>query len=306
MMKKMSVPAVITILAAGTLVSCSDGSDTSSPAAPTSGVDMAETTTNAEGSEGIEPSTYQHYVALGDSFAAMGSRDADTTGPAECFRSADNYPAGVAEHERVEEFVDVSCASAVTGDIFQTRAGESESIAPQMESLTPETDLVTVSIGGNDIGFPGLAACFQEAMASGTESDCASQFDREENMQSLNELLFHVYQTISERSPKADVYVTGYLPLISAEGACEDAAFISDSDRGWAVGLTNELNGRIEGMSTEMGFTFVLPENASEHTVCAAPEERWTDLTGQETNAYPMHPTSLGQQAMADAIKAEL
>jgi hypothetical protein len=299
MKKILSVPAAITIMAAGTLVSCStDSADNdSSPASSTSQVAATEAET---------PRTYQEYVALGDSYSAMGSRAAETTGPAECFRSADNYPSLVAQDERIENFVDATCASAVTADILTTRAGTDGPISAQLESLTEDTDLVTISIAGNDIGFPAIAGCFQEAMAAGVESDCASQFNRDEMTSSVNEMLFSVYDSVQRRSPEAQIVGTGYMPLITDEGQCEDAAFISDSDRGWAVGLTNEINGRIEGISSEMQIPFILPDGAHEHTVCAAPEERWTDLTGAETGGYPMHPTALGQEVMADAIKASL
>ena len=299
MKKILSVPAAITIMAAGALVSCStDSADNdSSPASSTS----QEATTEAE-----TPRTYQEYVALGDSYSAMGSRAAETTGPAECFRSADNYPTLVAQDERIENFVDATCASAVTVNILTTRAGTDGPISAQLESLTEDTDLVTISIGGNDIGFPAIAGCFQEAMAAGVESDCAPQFNRDEMTSSVNEMLFSVYSSVQQRSPEARIVVTGYMPLITDEGQCEDAAFISDNDRGWAVGLTNEINGRIEGISSEMQIPFILPDGAYGHTVCAAPEERWTDLTGAETGGYPMHPTAPGQEAMADAIKASL
>lgn len=304
MKKILSVPAAITILAAGALVSCSTESteDAQSPStASSSSAAPQETATESDA-----PSTYQEYVALGDSYSAMGSRAAETTGPAECFRSADNYPSLVAQHEGIENFVDATCSSAVTADILTARAGTNGPISAQLESLTEDTDLVTISIGGNDIGFPAIAGCFQEALAAGVESDCASKFNRDEMTSSVNEMLFSVYSSVQQRSPEAKIVVTGYMPLVAEEGACEDAAFISDNDRGWAVGLTNEINGRIKGISSEMRIPFVLPQDAYEHTVCAPPEERWTDLTGAETGGYPMHPTALGQEAMADAIKAEL
>ena len=305
MKKILSVPAAITILAAGALVSCSTNSadNDSSPASSVSQESPSEDISENSEAAAAGPRTYQEYVALGDSYSAMGSRAAETTGPTECFRSADNYPSLVAQHESIENFVDATCASAVTVDIITTRAGEEGPISAQLESLTEDTDLVTISIGGNDIGFPAIAGCFQEAMAAGTESDCASQFNRDEMTSSVNEMLFSVYSTVQREAPEAQVVVTGYMPLITDEGQCEDAAFISDNDRGWAVGLTNEINGRIEGISSEMQIPFILPDNAYEHTVCAAPEDRWTDLTGAETGGYPMHPTALGQEVMADAIK---
>lgn len=308
MKKILSAPAAITILAVGALSSCTTepAENVRSPIASESSEASRSSGSAASTEAPAAAGTYEEYVALGDSYSAMGSRDAAITGPAECFRSADNYPSLVAQHEGVENFVDATCSSAVTADILTTRAGTEEPIPAQLESLSENTDLVTISIGGNDIGFPAIAGCFQEAMAAGVESDCASQFNPQALAGSVNEMLFSVYSNVQQRAPEAHVVVTGYMPLITDEGECADAAFISDNDRGWAIGLTNEINGRIEGISSEMQIPFILPYNSEQHTVCAAPGERWTDLTGAETGGYPMHPTALGQEAMADAIKASL
>ena len=46
----------------------------------------------------------------------------------------------------------------------------------------------------------------------------------------------------------------------------------------------------------------VLPADAAAHSACAEPGERWADIIGTETDAYPMHPTPVGQRAMADAV----
>lgn len=158
MKKLLGIPALITIAAASTLTSCTSADDTSEISAPETTQEQAD-----------EPTIYRQYVALGDSYAAMGSRDAQVTGPAECFRSGDNYPAVLAGDDRIKEFVDATCASAVTHDITSVRTGDEGFISAQVDSLTEDTDLVTISIGGNDIGFPDIARCFQEATAAGTE-----------------------------------------------------------------------------------------------------------------------------------------
>ncbi|WP_018296957.1 SGNH/GDSL hydrolase family protein [Corynebacterium lubricantis] len=288
-MKKIWTLPAVTLLAAGALTACGTDTAQEPEAAPTP----------------IEV-TYNHYVAIGDSYAALGSRDAATSGPETCLRSADNYPALIGQHERVEVTDDLSCSGAVTDDVVAP-SGEGENmIAPQVDALSPETDLVTVSIGGNDINFPVFAQCFQDAILSGEQSDCSDEYDNAELLAGVDEKLANVYSTITERAPSAYVYVTGYLPLLSAEGECTDAAFVSEADRAWAVDLTNQLNEHIAQVAGEHGLAFVMPENAEDHTVCAAPEERWTDLTGIDTDGYPMHPTPLGQEAMADAVMEKL
>ncbi|MHA2788814.1 SGNH/GDSL hydrolase family protein [Corynebacterium sp. S7] len=287
-MKKIWTLTAVTLLAAGALTACG-----SQPAQETAAPTPIEV-------------TYHHYVALGDSYAAMGSFSGDTTGPEACVRSVDNYPTLISQHDRVEVTDDVTCSGATTEDILAPSGEGADMIAPQADALTPETDLVTVTIGGNDINFPVFADCFQDALLSGTHSDCSEEYDNAELLANIDENLSNVYTTIAERSPNAYVYVTGYLPLLNAEGECPDAYFVSPQDRAWAVDLTNQLNEHVAKVAADHGWAYVMPANAQDHTVCAAPEDRWTDVTGIETDTYPMHPTPLGQQAMADAIMEKI
>lgn len=54
--------------------------------------------------------------------------------------------------------MDATCASAVTHGITSGRDGYELIIPTRVDSLTEDTDLVTISIGGNDIGFRTLPA----------------------------------------------------------------------------------------------------------------------------------------------------
>lgn len=240
------------------------------------------------------PVTYAHYVALGDSYAAMGSRSAATTGPAECFRSADNYPALVLADDRVLTGQDASCASAVTADI-----------PGQAAALTPDTDLVTLSIGGNDIRFGEIAGCFHRALSQPV--DCPSLLDApvSDLLTALPAELDGVYGMIGDLSPDARLITTGYLPLLTT-GECPDLAGVPEEHRAWAVDVTSEINEVVRDAAQRHGSEFVLPADADAHTVCAEPEARWTDVTGELTDAYPMHPTPAGQRAMAEAVQGEL
>lgn len=247
-----------------------------------------------EAEPGPEPVTYDHYVALGDSFAAMGSRSATTTGPAECFRSADNYPALVLADDRATAGEDVTCSSAVTADI-----------PGQAAALTPDTDLVTLSIGGNDIRFGEIVGCFHRALTQPV--DCPALLDApvSDLLTALTAELDGVYGMIGDLSPDARLITTGYLPLLTT-GECPDLAGVPEEHRAWAVDVTSEINGVVRDAAQRHGSEFVLPADADAHTVCAEPEARWTDVTGELTDAYPMHPTPAGQRAMAEAVLGEL
>ena len=134
------------------------GSDLSS-----SGNDGEESATGSLGPSvhtwpGVEQEpVYRHYVALGDSYAAMGSvlPGRWTGGPPQCIRTADSYPSVLAESLRPAEFVDATCAGAVTAHLWGVRDGI---VPPQFDALRPDTDLVTLSIGGNDVGFAEVVA----------------------------------------------------------------------------------------------------------------------------------------------------
>lgn len=243
-----------------------------------------------EAEPGPEPVTYDHYVALGDSFAAMGSRSAATSGPVECYRSADNYPSLLLADARVTAGDDVTCSSAVTADI-----------PAQAAALTPDTDLVTLSIGGNDIRFGEIAACFRRALTE--PLDCPTLLDApvSEQLTTLPGRLDEVHALISETSPDARVIGTGYLLLV-ASGECPELATIPEEHRAWAVDLTDRINAVVREAAERNDAEFVLPTDASAHSACAEPGERWADISGEETDAYPMHPTPLGQRAMADAV----
>lgn len=66
----------------------------------------------------ITENSVTEYVALGDSYAAMGSISAPAEDQAVCLRSTDNYPAVVLAGLQVESGTDVSCAGATMPDLL--------------------------------------------------------------------------------------------------------------------------------------------------------------------------------------------
>lgn len=259
-----------------------------------------------------------HYVALGDSYAALGSTNLGYPEPVFCQRSPDNYPAQLAAELRRANpaefaFVDATCQGGVTADMLAPRHATREdptsaAVPPQVDALSAETDLVTLSIGGNDIGFGAIARCFGESILTGQPSECASQHEEDvaAALADLPAALDGVYAAIAERAPQARIVATEYMPLLTADDACPQIAGFSDADQAWAAGLIDELNGVVAAAAARHGATAVLPKAAAEHTGCAPADQRWVAFLGLDTNAAPMHPTAAGQRAMADAIESAL
>jgi lysophospholipase L1-like esterase len=98
---------------------------------------------------------------MGDSFAAGYGIAPTTEKPvAGCGQSRLDYPHLVAK-ELGMRLTDVSCAGAVTANLISTPQSTSSGTAPpQLAALGRDTKVVTISIGGNDLGFFGtITSC---------------------------------------------------------------------------------------------------------------------------------------------------
>lgn len=95
----------------------------------------------------------QKMVSLGDSYSAMGRVFPGTwlPGPVTCVRTGDSYPVQVAQALGTPTLVDATCSGATVVDMY---ASQPNTFAPpQLDALSADTDLVTLSIGGNDVGL---------------------------------------------------------------------------------------------------------------------------------------------------------
>lgn len=257
---------------------------------------------------------YADYVALGDSYAAFGDQTEPvvTDGPAaRCGRSLTNYPNVLDANPAIGELTDVSCGGAVTDDLFEE---QHTGVPPQIDALGPYTDLVTLSIGGNDVGFGAIVECISGG-APGAPLDCRGQLDDQVSTAIANVFgkvgaVDKVYAAIKQRSPGATVIATQYLPLLPAsnEDGCQFTQFIGVDNLNWAREVTARINDAVNAAAVRNGHVSVLPVDTTvDRSACGEADERWTDFTGgASTNAYPMHPTSLGQQAMAQTIAAAI
>ena len=97
-----------------------------------------------------------HYVALGDSYTAGPLIPDETGSPGGCLRSTHSYPFLVAAGTGAATFTDVSCQGATTADMTHAQSVPLGTNPPQDKALSASTTLVTLQIGGNDIGFSNI------------------------------------------------------------------------------------------------------------------------------------------------------
>ncbi|MFG2000224.1 SGNH/GDSL hydrolase family protein [Spirillospora sp. NPDC048911] len=179
------------------------------------------------------------YVALGDSYSAGVGADlaADLNPLNRCHRTGQAYYHAVAKAFRFARGSAFwACSGATTSDVMQGKSGE----PPQIGRIDQNTSLVTISIGGNDVGFSKvLAGCvIKLPWGKGCEEQGRDIADR---MATLRQELPGVLKVIRARAPQARVIVLGY-PRAFKETSGTDGDNISVSDQQWLNGRARDLN----------------------------------------------------------------
>lgn len=139
-------------------------------------------------------------VALGDSFASgtgAGNYEPGTDGT--CYRSANSYSVKVAEkleqQGRLASFTNLTCSGATTDTVRQSQLG----------GVNQSTDLVLMSIGGNDAGFGPYAGSCITAVCSGEPSKAFVL-----RLQTMQQKVQKLLGDISRLAPHARIVLVGY------------------------------------------------------------------------------------------------
>lgn len=262
-----------------------------------------------------EPAAGTHYVALGDSFAA-GAGVFPQTELATCSRSAVNYPALVAQELGVTTFKDVTCGGATLDDLTSAQRGVvSGTAAPQFDALTPDTTLVTMTMGGNDIGLASEALRCGNLLPEPYGTSCADTFTANgidtfaERTKALAPVYGNAIDDIRSRAPEATIVIVGY-PTATRAGACpaQQPAWPRDAD--YLQGVLVDLNAVLRNVSAAHGAIFVDTATSSiGHDMCATPDQQWINglIPSLSTPSFvPLHPNTFGEQNIAEQIVAAL
>ncbi|MDH6574850.1 SGNH/GDSL hydrolase family protein [Kitasatospora sp. MAP5-34] len=267
------------------------------------------------------------YVALGDSYTAGPAIDPQVGTPTGCGRSGVNYPSLVAKELGLAAgpgFADVSCSGATTADLTGVQRTAGGTNAPQLDALSPATRLVTLGIGGNDVGFVDvLTVCAMEDLrhslfggstgASADQAPCRTHYTSAEGQDQLRgkvdtagERLADLLREIGRRAPQARVYVVGYPALLPADPAdCAQTLgrTVAPGDVGFLLAEERGLNAMLEQRARAAGAVYVDTFAPSVgHDMCSGKETRWIEPPIPAAGSAPVHPNARGQQGMAAAV----
>jgi lysophospholipase L1-like esterase len=250
-----------------------------------------------------------NYVALGDSYAA-GPLIPNPVLPLGCLKSDHNYPHLAAPGIGLT-LRDASCSGATTTDMTNPQNVEPDGPnPPQFNSLDTGTTVVSLTIGGNDIGFsevvescitynPFSSPC-KDKYASGGKDQLA------ERIEATAPKVAAVLQGIHSRSPVAKIYVVNYPAIFPETGSgCWPQMPVSFSDAPYLRATEQRLNSMLATQASANGATLVNWYQASiGHDACKGTSTRWVEPLVPGELAAPIHPNSAGMEGGAKALLA--
>jgi lysophospholipase L1-like esterase len=217
------------------------------------------------------------YVALGDSYAAgLG-----TVGAAGwCGRSPRGYPQLWADRHAVSSFRSVACLGATTADVLRD----------QVSALRAGTDLVSLTVGGNDAGFaPTVVSC---VVADDAACTAAVRTARVYIAAILPGRLDTTYAAIRRRAPQARVVVIAYPRLFDPTADCGSGG-MSIVKRRAINAAADDLAAVVRARAGAAGFVFADVRAAFDgHGICS--RSPWVNSLSVLRPADSFHPNAAG------------
>ncbi|RCV53513.1 SGNH/GDSL hydrolase family protein [Marinitenerispora sediminis] len=271
----------------------------------------------------LEAATWGNYYALGDSYSSGDGADDYLSGTAVsggCWRSANAYPRIIADSfDFAGELGFVAC-SGQRGYAMLDSLGGADS---QLDRVSRHASLVTIGIGGNDLGFTSvLKACMLRVPLLESDACIGQEEDIDQRMRTFESTFEDVIGEVRERAPDARVVVLGYPRLFAAK---PDGMYytLTATDQRWLNTTIQRFNRQIReaaeaadaeiadaGQVGSVEFVDVY-DVVSGHEV--GTEEPWVngvllrDLTeGVTIDRSTFHPTAEGQRAVSERVLAQI
>ncbi|HEX3174617.1 MAG TPA: SGNH/GDSL hydrolase family protein [Solirubrobacterales bacterium] len=247
-----------------------------------------------------------NYIALGDSYAA-GPVIPNQIAPLGCLKSDHNY-AHLAAPTIGLPLRDATCSGATTEDMTSPQETELGTNPPQFDSLDAETTRVSLTIGGNDIGFSEIAlSC---VTLNPFSTPCKDKYDSggkdqiAERIAATAPKVAAVLQGIHARSPAAKVFVVNYAAIFPETGfGCWPQMPIGFGDVPYLRAKEKELNAMLATQAAANGATVVNWYSASiGHDACKGSSTRWVEPVVPTNPAAPIHPNERGMIGAAGVL----
>lgn len=246
------------------------------------------------------------YVALGSSFAAgAGLGPLERGSPLLCARSVNGYPQQLARMRGLS-LVDMSCGGAMVKHLL--RGGQFFQ-GPQIRTINRGTRLVTITVGGNDIGYVGdlsLLAARKDATLFGWLARTlwkGPKAPRERDYTGAQAELSATLKAIHERAPDAVIVVASYPTLVPPTGTCARIG-LTEPEAALMRAVGDQLAAATRAAARDGDAVLVdMHVLGAAHSACSVAP--WTS-GWRSANGAPFHPTRPGAEATARAISDAL
>ncbi|MFG3409415.1 SGNH/GDSL hydrolase family protein [Streptomyces sp. NPDC048142] len=233
----------------------------------------------AAAADSADAATAGGYVALGDSYSSGVGAGSYLPDSGDCRRSTNAYPYLWQAAHSPASFDFVACSGATTSSVASGQLGV----------LSASTSLVSVTAGGNDIGFADVmrdCVLSSEAVCVNSVNNAIAQMNN-----SLPGRLDSLYGDIRARAPQAQVVVLGYPRFYQLSGNC--VAGLTETERAAINNASDVLNDVLAKRSADAGFTFSgVVDEFTGHELCSG--DAWLHgVTIPIHHSY--HPKAAGQ-----------
>lgn len=257
-------------------------------------------------------STPQLIAALGSSFAA--GPGIEPIEDAQAVRSSNNYAHQLARTLDAQ-LVDLSVSGATSANVVdtpqQSTMGTGE-FAPQLEGLPADADLVTMTVGGNDLQFAGamlysallhddpssplaemMGPMFPEGIPEAADSVIA------EAVQGL----IRVIDGVQAKAPAARIVLVDYLTVLNSDVSTPETIPFTKAELSKLLPLQRAVEQVFAEAAAQRDVDLLLASELSrDHALGSA--EPWVQPFHSDLAkiAGSFHPNEAGMTAVADAL----
>lgn len=281
----------------------------------------------------LEQATSGDYVALGDSYSSgegawdyedgtdFDDRDDlwpfndDEEDHNRCHRSENAYSQVVASaNDFAGDVTFVACSGAVITDLTHPNHGNTGE-DPQLDALDDDVSLVTMTMGGNDLGFADVVkdCIINGARGVGFVDSCQEKHDQriEDLLPELEQRLIDQYRAIKEKAPNARVVIIGYPQLFPEHPGDDYHDLLFKEDQVWMNEKAAELNAMLRDAARQAGVEFVDPTDIFRDHGIGSDDPWINDLDWggpglMIVDPSSFHPNAAGHAAIAQLIQQQL
>lgn len=253
------------------------------------------------------PLSRTEYVALGDSYTAgTGAGSAKRPPGLDCWQSHPGYVDLLRRSGELKLVANAACHGAVLSEASPTydQVIYTPTVREQIEflvgrgALSPDTELVSITAGANDLGFAFVVG----VCAFSGEQACQAAVAQATSPQALEFLtasLVSTYDALQAAAPNAEVIVLGYPLLFDPDSPFDP---IPEANQRFINQATLNVNETLRVAAALAGVHYVdVVDEFAGHEVNSA--DPWLQLDPNNLTAdYNFHPTPAGHAAYAAAL----